>query len=776
MEAIAPAVRAYAEGEPIEFRFDQPAFSVALPEEPDLQSFRAEVNLHDGFFTERRFDPAMATAAIDHEVEHLREWLTVVRAPGGARAWQAHARALKADGRLHALDNMVDDVRMNRTVVERSPSLRDAMGRLYSQYAFPSADLRTLPSGERNPAHLQFAQSLLRDAMLPTDPAVTDPAVRAQQQRVLDEVNRDRTERGLRPHATFDDVIKQIGDPSAAPASRLALTRRYLEPAYQALYEKDAEEETQRRSGKQAGDGQQGEQSPDASAGDGAASQGEGKLSDAPAPSGSPGQPGKDGDPSSGERAAPGASKSEGSHGESKQSQGAGAMQSGSEQANGATSGDAAAKKARSILDRVRDALKGTHGDEGVPKKDEKTPAGDAAASPPPASVSAPEPEAGPVDLSKLKPDELFPEAYREHARRRPMPMDHTDWQKVADELAKKVAANMKPLDLSDPKVQEKRQFFAEHAEEHPTEQDWKNFQAWHALRQAAYQVRDAEGRSVIDELRAIFANILSHRKRKKPAPKAPQEEGDALSPEHLVDAWMALRHRDETAEVWQVERTKERPAERVGQFDLTLVGDLSESMLHGGKDTAQRQAMVLLLAALEEFRKELAYSEGDLRDDLAVRTEAWAFGNAAHLLKPLTDRLEPLHCARVVGGLTPSSDYGTHEYTVLAKIREAIDADPRYREKLLPRGGRTAPEVHRVVLVLTDGDSGNLARCQQEIAALRQRGVKVAAIGITAVGAAVVTTYAPDGRVSEDARDLARTAGLLLRDILKDPDLGYTE
>jgi hypothetical protein len=756
------------------------------------------VNLCEGFFREQGFDTGMSTFAIDHEVEHLREWLQLVRTPEGARAWKAHTDALNADPRLHALDNMVDDVRMNRTVVDRAPSLRSAGERIYTQYAFPESDLRTLATGEAKPLHLQFAESLLRDAMLSHEEAAIEAEVSEAKAAILERVNRERGQRGLSAAQSFNDVVRQITDPRLTPMSRLALTRRYLEPAYRALYGEDVEREQQ----KQAGGNGPPESSP--SAGDGSPSdqpQSGGAQPQQP-PSGAPndaptgaqstpqadagakpqagvpspaqpqsGQPGSGGEPSpSGDapQSSPGPSKEPGGGSGSPAPAGggtdtpqsgtpAGPGQDGGTDAGAAGAPEAAdprgafAKRIRAIVDGKPDPAAG-----GKPSK--------------------PTPTLGAPDLSGLRPEEIFPDAYAEHARHRPTPISRDEWNKIADALRKKIEKGLKPLDPNDPRVQERRRFFEEFAADHPTEKDWKNYQQWHKLREAAYNVRDASGHLVIDGLREIFANILSHRRKKRPAPKAPEEEGDALSDAHLVDAWLALQRGSEGAEVWTTERTKERLADLLGLFDITLVGDLSESMLHGGKAKAQQQTVVLLLAALEEFRQELAYAEGDLREDLAIRTEAWGFGNAAHPLKPLSPRLEPIHCARVIGGLVPNKKYGTHDYLALQEIRESIEADPEYAAKLKPRNSRTAPEIRRIVLVTTDGESNDVAKCMEEIAKLRALGVKVIAIGMTAAAQSAETTYAPDGQVCEDISDLAQTAGFLLADLLKDPELGYSE
>lgn len=792
IEQVTPAIRAYAEGEPVSFTFGKEGFSVELPTEPD-GAFSANVNLCEGFFREQNFDPGMATFAIDHEVEHLREWLKLIRTPEGARAWKEHIRNLNADPRLHALDNMVDDVRMNRTVVDRAPSLRSAGARIYRQYAFPDSDLRVLADGQAKPLHLQFAESLLRDAMLTDEAAQVADEVAETKMAVLERVNQERVRRGLPAARSFNDVVRQLTDPAISPMSRLALTRRYLEPAYRALYAEDLTREEQRQAGgagEQGSAASSGESAPRESAGSG----GGGKDAQARTqpPQGTSGSttPGQSAPQRPNASAAPSSGAGDGKPQPAPSPASADARSGTAASSPSGTNGTpstppatpAGAPASTPNPDAAPPAEYGEGGD-GKPEADPRSDFGKRirdilAGKPDPGRAPTPTPAAGAPetpDLSHLRPEEVFPQAYAEHAQHRPTPISREEWKRIADELQKKVDKGKKPLDPNDPRVQERRQFFEQFAADHPTEQDWKNYQKWHQLREAAYGVRDATGRPVIDALREIFANILSHRRRKRPAPKAPQEEGGSLSDAQIVDAWLSMKAGAETAEVWTTERTKERPAERVGVFDITLLGDLSESMLHGGKAKAQQQAVVLLLAALEEFRRELAYVEGDLRDDLAVRTEAWGFGNDGYRLKPLSARLEPIHCARVIGGLVPNAQYGTADYLALRAIREEIEADPVYAAKLKPRPGKTVPEVRRIILVTTDGESNNVALCMQEIALLRALGVKVIAVGITNAGASAETTYAPDGRVCPKANDLATTAGFLLADLLKDPDLGYT-
>ncbi len=77
--------------------------------------------------------------------------------------------------------------------------------------------------------------------------------------------------------------------------------------------------------------------------------------------------------------------------------------------------------------------------------------------------------------------------------------------------------------------------------------------------------------------------------------------------------------------------------------------------------------------------------------------------------------------------------------------------------------------KLRKIIIVLSDGNSSDQAAAQKAAKELRDRGVIVVGVGITKSGAAITTTYAPDGRVCEKAGQLGTTLGDLLKEHLKD-------
>jgi len=96
------------------------------------------------FFEKMGYDEAKAFFATLHEFEHFRELRELLDEKGGDRVWQKHRKKIKNKKRLHILDNCFDDVRMNRTVIQRAPTHEETKDRLYREDLFPTPDLLSL--------------------------------------------------------------------------------------------------------------------------------------------------------------------------------------------------------------------------------------------------------------------------------------------------------------------------------------------------------------------------------------------------------------------------------------------------------------------------------------------------------------------------------------------------------------------------------------------------------------------------------------------------------
>ncbi|MCR4307574.1 MAG: hypothetical protein NUV80_03365, partial [Candidatus Berkelbacteria bacterium] len=174
------------------------------------------------FFLEQGYELADSQFAIFHEVEHFRELRDLLNEPDGYQTWQRHRRKTSAKRRLHLLDNCLDDIRMNRTVVSRASSLEAAKSHLYQDKLFPESDFRQLPK------HLQFVYTILRERMLPSEPCQIDEVVRQ-------EINSLHQ----RKDKTGQSVIEVMTDPRLSSSQRLKLQEQFFEPIYERLFQED---------------------------------------------------------------------------------------------------------------------------------------------------------------------------------------------------------------------------------------------------------------------------------------------------------------------------------------------------------------------------------------------------------------------------------------------------------------------------------------------------------------------------------------------------------
>lgn len=272
-------------------------------------------------------------------------------------------------------------------------------------------------------------------------------------------------------------------------------------------------------------------------------------------------------------------------------------------------------------------------------------------------------------------------------------------------------------------------------------------------------------GESVVEELRELFRKIITERRGEKYRSKQPVREGDLLI--KPAEAVAAVAGGETEPAVWRTRAKKERKEKLFGNFDVTLVLDRSGSMQYSDASGAvkyveQKKAAVLLLEALKEFSDDLDDARADMADDLHVRTEAWSFGGHAEtvVLKPLDETLTERQRISIAATLDSVPGSSTEDYAALEAIARGITDEDKER---MAKG-----DLKKIVIVLTDGDSSDADRARRVAGALREAGVTVVGVGITADGAGATSTYAPDGMVCQRADRLAAVLGGLLQEHLK--------
>lgn len=280
-------------------------------------------------------------------------------------------------------------------------------------------------------------------------------------------------------------------------------------------------------------------------------------------------------------------------------------------------------------------------------------------------------------------------------------------------------------------------------------------------FRDSLEQIVDPEtNEPVVDAIRELFERIISKRLKRMPEPRYPLPEGDEL--EYPAEAVVRTHAGEAEPDVWSDTEFHEKEGNFVGDFDIILVGDTSTSMAEKGgeKRDEQKKGLVLVMEALSEFSERLEEIRSRLRHDLHVRNGMWVFGNSAECVKPLSEELtekDRVVLYKRLGSMSGS----TKDFLVLEALVEALTEDEIDR--------MCEGELKKIVILMTDGDSDNVARVQEELKKLRDSGVVVVGVGITKDGKSAVTTYAPNAMLCEDAGDIASVLAGLLKDHLRD-------
>lgn len=200
-------------------------------------------------FKEKGFKDDAQMFAFLHEYEHFRElrelmkYKNKVTGKTGQEIWNEHHEELKRSKGLQILDNCLDDIKMNRTVLSRAPVYGETKNELYKNFAFPDNDLT------KSPLHLQLAYALLRRRMLPENNTVVDPRV----EEIIQEL--ENTKLG------GQSVIDILSSPTINMANRLELQNNLIKPSFLKLMEEARKEKQQQQNsnGKGGGTSENGE-------------------------------------------------------------------------------------------------------------------------------------------------------------------------------------------------------------------------------------------------------------------------------------------------------------------------------------------------------------------------------------------------------------------------------------------------------------------------------------------------------------------------------------
>lgn len=366
-------------------------------------------------------------------------------------------------------------------------------------------------------------------------------------------------------------------------------------------------------------------------------------------------------------------------------------------------------------------------------------------------------PEGGEVvDDNLTNPEEYFQGDYddffQEHQHATPEDMIDREVEKEIEKSEAKAEEN-----VSDGTGEQAREAYAR--AQGVTAQELREYQSF--LEQVESIENPETGEKVIEELREIFKKIITRRKKKILAPQYPLPEGDLLA--YPAEAFARARRGEREPDVWEDIEIREKTEKLFGDFDVTIVGDVSGSMKDGSgeKYLAQRESIALIMEALAEFAEDLDDERATLYQDLHIRTEAWVFGDTAECIKGLSEELSEKERVSMYNRLGNPNGNSTRDFLALQEIVNGLTEEEI--EKMQSK------KLKKIVIVMTDGMSDDASLVQSALTDLREKGVIVIGIGVTVAGQSALTTYAPEARLCENTSDLASIIGELLKEHLND-------
>lgn len=165
-----------------------------------------------------------------HELNHIQEIVDLLQEEEGPKLWQEdRVRQVKSRW-LKILDNIQDDVRMDRRILECAPSQNEIQQKIYREDLYKSGDYSKLPR------HLQFMYSLFRESVIPDEECIVAPEVRTR----LNEL-KEMTGKSGKKFWDFNT------SPKIAPSLRIKLREQILEPIVAELFEQDVEDKKKKQ-------------------------------------------------------------------------------------------------------------------------------------------------------------------------------------------------------------------------------------------------------------------------------------------------------------------------------------------------------------------------------------------------------------------------------------------------------------------------------------------------------------------------------------------------
>ena len=120
------------------------------------------------YYEKKGLTEAHAFNSFLHKFEHFRRLMTLMRERSGLESWRVHRDRMKTKPHLHVMDNVLENISVDRAILSRAPSQRDTQFDLYRTHLWQDSDFQKLPPSA---IHLW----IVSQQMMPEEPVAVNP-------------------------------------------------------------------------------------------------------------------------------------------------------------------------------------------------------------------------------------------------------------------------------------------------------------------------------------------------------------------------------------------------------------------------------------------------------------------------------------------------------------------------------------------------------------------------------------------------------------------------
>jgi len=245
----------------------------------------------------------------------------------------------------------------------------------------------------------------------------------------------------------------------------------------------------------------------------------------------------------------------------------------------------------------------------------------------------------------------------------------------------------------------------------------------------ADYRSEYEEVKSYVSEVADSLEKIVDEHIQMTYGFTHPMKKGVVLEPGLLHEAYIAIKTGKEPAIFRKFEPIRKVKKVFPTEVVFYLLCDMSSSM-SGEKERLQRLTTVLLMEGIAEYMRRVEEKRKSLGTNEAgfdIKVELRRFGSQDTPLKDKEEEFTPKIRIRVHKMLFDADEGATREDLSFEKILEKLNKLPsEEREKIRNK------EKEHIVILLSDGASGNPEGSHRLIKNLRNMGVEVWGVGIT--------------------------------------------